>query len=54
MITCPEYHKKNQWEHFKDTHRQKTPSNKTPAPAKSRNMGIWVAGTSNQLLLRGS
>ena len=28
-----------------DTHREKAPSNKTPALAKSTNMGIWVVGT---------
>ena len=32
---------------FKDTHRGKAPSNKTPALTKSRNMGISVVGTSN-------
>ena len=37
-----------------DTHREKTPSNKTSALAKSTNMEIWVAGTSNQLFVRGS
>ena len=39
---------------FKDTHREKTPSNKTPALTKSANMDIWVVGTSNQLFMRGS
>ena len=38
----------------KDTHREKAPSNKTPALTKSRNMDIWVVGTSNQLFIRGS
>ena len=38
---------------LKDTHREKAPSNKTPALTKSRNMGIWVVGTSNQLFIRG-
>ena len=28
---------------FKDTHREKAPSNKTPALTKS--MSIWVVGT---------
>ena len=32
-------------------HRKKTPSNKTLALTKTMNMGIWVAGTSNQLSL---
>ena len=36
---------------LKDTHRKKGPSNKTPALTKSRDMGIWVIGTSNQLFL---
>ena len=39
---------------IKDTHREKAPSNKTPALTKSMNMGIWVIGTSNQLFVRGS
>ena len=34
---------------FKDTHRERVPSNKTPALTKSKNMGIWVVGTSVQL-----
>ena len=37
-----------------DTHRDKAPSNKTPALTKSRNMDIWVVGTSNQLFIKGS
>ena len=39
---------------FKDTHREKAQSNKTPALTKSTSMGIWVVGTSNQLFIRGS
>ena len=39
---------------LKDTHREKAPSNKTPALTKSMNMDIWVFGTSNQLFTRGS
>ena len=31
----------------------KAPSNKTPALIKRMNMDIWVAGTSNQLFIRG-
>ena len=38
----------------KDTHREKAPSNKTPALTKSVIMDIWVVGTSNQLFIRGS
>ena len=33
---------------------KKVPSNKTPGLTKSRNVGIWVTGTSNQLFIRGS
>ena len=39
---------------IKDTHREKTPSNKTPALRKSTNMGVWAVGTLNQLFIRGS
>ena len=39
---------------IKDTHKEKAPSNKTPALTKSMNMAIWVVGTSNQLLIIGS
>ena len=38
---------------LKDTHREKAPSNKTPALTKSTNMGIWVVGTTNQLCIAG-
>ena len=38
--------------YFKDTHREKAPSNKIPALTKTIN--IWVVGTSNQLFIRGS
>ena len=30
---------------FKDTHREKSPSNKIPELTKSMNMDIWVVGT---------
>ena len=30
----------------KDIHREKAPSNKTPALTKSMNMDIWVVGIS--------
>ena len=36
----------------KDTHKEKAPSNKTPALTKSTNMGIWFVGTSNELVIR--
>ena len=39
---------------FKDTHREKATSNKIPALTKSRHMGIWVVGISNQFFIRGS
>ena len=39
---------------FKDTHKEKAPSNRTPTLSKSMNMGIWVVGTSHQLFTRGS
>ena len=39
---------------FKDTHREKAPSNKTPTLLKSMNMDIWVVSTSNQLFIKGS
>ena len=38
----------------KDTHREKAPSNKTSALKKGTNMGVWAAGTLNQLFIRGS
>ena len=39
---------------FKDTHSEKSPSNKIPALTKSMNMDIWFDGTSKQLFIRGS
>ena len=39
---------------LKDTHREKAPSNKTPALTKSTNMGVWAVGKLNQFLIRGS
>ena len=39
---------------FKDTQREKAPSNKTPAFSKSINMDIRVVGTSNQFFITGS
>ena len=38
----------------KDTHREKTILNETPALTNSMNMDIWVVGTLNQLFIRGS
>ena len=40
--------------HFKDTQREKAPSNKTPTPRKSMNIGVSAVGTSIQLFIRGS
>ena len=39
---------------IKDTHKEKVLSNKTPVLTKNMNIDIWVVGTSNQLLIRGS
>ena len=39
---------------LKDTLREKVPSNKSPAPRKNMNMGVWAVGTLNQLFIRGS
>ena len=39
---------------FKDTQREKAPSNRIPALIENTNMGIWVVGTSNQLYVIGS
>ena len=39
---------------LKDTHRDKTPSYKTPALRKNTNMCVWAVGTLNQLFIRGS
>ena len=40
--------------YIKDTHREKVPSNKTPALRKSTNMGVWAVSTLSQLFIRGS
>ena len=39
---------------FKNTHRGKVLSNKTPALTKSTNISIWVVDTTNQLSVRDS
>ena len=36
---------------IKDAHREKVPSNKTPALRKSTNMGVWAVGTLSQLFI---
>ena len=33
---------------------KKTPSNKTQALRKTTNVGVWAAGTLNQLFITGS
>ena len=38
----------------KNAHREKAPSNETPALTKNTDMGIWVVCTKNQLCIRGS
>ena len=40
--------------YFKETHREKTPLNKTEALTKETNMYIWAIGILNQLFLRDS
>ena len=36
------------------TVKENETSNETPALTKSRNMGIWVVGTTNRVFIRGS
>ena len=38
---------------FKDTQMEKPPLNKTLSLTKSKNMGNWVVGKSNQFFVRG-
>ena len=48
---------KSQWsgaKWLKDTHREKAPSNETPALTKSTNICIWSVGITNQLFIGGS
>ena len=40
--------------YIKDIHREKAPSNETPALRKNTNMGVWSVGILNQLFIRGS
>ena len=44
----------NALKRLKNTHREKTPSNKTTALRKSTNMGVWATGTLNKLFIRDS
>ena len=39
---------------LKDSHKEKEPSNKTPALRKIANMDVWAVGSLNQLFIRGS
>ena len=54
IFQCLDQNRYYQLKVIKDTHRKKEPSNKTPTLTKSRNMGIWIVGTINQLFMRGS
>ena len=40
--------------HFKDTHREKAPSNEAQVLTKSMSMNFWVVGTLNLVFVRGS
>ena len=44
----------NALKRLKNTHREKTPSNKTTALWKGTNMDVWATGTLNELFIRGS
>ena len=37
---------------FKDTHREKSPSNESPTLTENMNLDIWLVNTSNQLFVR--
>ena len=52
VISGIKFYNKQNCERLNDTHREKAPSNKSPA--KSTNMGILPVGTLNQLFIRGS
>ena len=43
-----------QFQYCKDIHREKSPSNNTPAITKSMNMDSQLVGTSNQLFVKDS
>ena len=45
---------KEEFDTFKDTHREKESSNKIQGLTKSINMGIWIISTLNQLFMRDS
>ena len=44
----------NTLKRLKNTHREKTPSNKSTVLRKSTNMGVWATGTLNELFIRVS
>ena len=52
VISGIKFYNKQNCERLNDTHREKAPSNKSPA--KSTNMSILPVGTLNQLFIRGS
>ena len=52
VISGIKFYNKQNCERLNDTHREKAPSNKSPA--KCTNMGILPVGTLNQLFIRGS
>ena len=54
VISDIKFYNKQNCERFNDTHREKAPSNKSPASRESTNMGILAVGTLNQLFIRGS
>ena len=54
VISGIKFYNKQNCERLNDIHREKAPSNKSPAPRKSTNMGILAVGTLNQLFIRGS
>ena len=39
---------------IKNTHREKTLSNKTTALRERMNMGVWATGKLNELFIKGS
>ena len=54
LLCVKNSYRENEIRVFKDTHRKKAQSSKTPALTKSRNIDILVVGISNQLFIRGS
>ena len=54
LTRCTSHLKTNFLCDIKDTHREKPPSNKTPALTKSIILDIWVVGILYRLFMRGS